>query len=96
MGKYLVEQQTEGIKQFFAQLNLDRIKPLNDKELAEIHKEYRYRVLDKVKDLIRNRAEADAARIVASMASTDFIATFLKAQQLIGGAFQIPDNENQS
>lgn len=90
MGDYLKNTQTAAIQTWIDSLDLANVKPFSAKELADIRSEYRHRVINKVQDMVRSQAERDAAKLVADISNTDFVANIIKTQKLIGAEFQLP------
>ena len=95
IGDYMRKHQQEGIQQFIDQLNLASLRPFSKKEIEDMRKEYRQRVINKTREAIRARAEIDADRMVNQISVDGLVTAIQKTQQLIGIEYQIPSsNEN--
>ena len=92
IGDYMRKHQQEGIQQFIDQLNLVSLHPFSKKEIEDMRKEYRQRVINKTREAVRARAEIDADRMVNQISVDDLVTAIQKTQQLIGIDYQIPSS----
>ena len=90
MGDYLRKTQAESIKSWLDSINLQDVKPFSEAELAELRTEYRQRTISQVRQLVRQQADDDAAKLVKELSNTDFVEGILKTQKLIGAEFTPP------
>ena len=90
IGDYMRKHQQEGIQQFIDQLNLVSLRPFSKKEIEDMRKEYRQRVINKTREAVRDRAESDAIRLVNSFSVDDLVSVIQRTQELIGSGYQIP------
>lgn len=86
------KHQQEGLQQFIDQLNLVSLRPFSKKEIEDMRKEYRQRVINKTRKAVRARAESDAIRMVNQLSVDDLVTAIQRTQQLIGIEYQIPSS----
>ena len=90
IGDYMRKHQQEGIQQFIDQLNLVSLRPFSKKEIEDMRRDYRQRVINITQRAVRDKAESDAIRLVNSLSVDDLVSTIQRTQELIGSGYQIP------
>ena len=90
IGDYMRKHHQESIQQFIDQLNLVSLRPFSKKEIEDMRRDYRERVINKTRQAVREKAEKDALQLVNQFSVDDLVTAIQRTQELIGGGYQIP------
>ena len=90
LGDYLKQHQEAGIKQFIEELDLTTVRPFTKSEKDEMRSDYRRRVINKVRESVRVRAEQDAARLLNSISVDNLVDLIKQTEALINSAPSVP------
>ena len=92
LGEYFKSIQAEGIKKFFDELDLSTVKPLSQREIEGIRREYRHALIDKLQREVRYKAEEEAMRMLSLSSIDELVLAIKRTEQLISAQPFLPEN----